>query len=74
MFQKAYGALDGNHIVDIVITKTNAIAGSKFTIKIDDHGVLTMSWELKKYNLHKPSHPMNVFNSVVTKSYQKKIK
>ena len=55
LFQQAYGALDDDHIVDTVITKTNAIAGSKFTVKVDDHGVPTMSWALKKYNLYKPS-------------------
>ena len=38
-----YRVLDNNQIDDTVITKTNAIAGSKFSIKVDDHGVPTMS-------------------------------
>ena len=60
MIQRAYGALDDNQSDDTIVTKTNAVAGSKFTIKVDDQGVPTMSWELKKYNLYKPSHLMNV--------------
>ena len=59
MFQQAYGALNNNQIDDTVVTKTNVVTGSKFTIKVDDQGVLTMRWELKKYNLYKPSHPMD---------------
>ena len=61
MFQRAYGSLDNNHIVDSVITNTNAIAGSKFTIEVNEHGVPLMSWMVKKYNLYKPSHPPDVF-------------
>ena len=34
MFQRAYGALDDNRIDDTVVTKTNAVARSKFTIKV----------------------------------------
>ena len=45
MFQWAYGALDDNQILDTVITKTNAVAGSKFTIMVNDHGVPKMRWE-----------------------------
>ena len=60
MFQRAYGALDDNQIGDTVVTKTNAVVGSKFTIKVHDQGVPRMSWELKKYNMYKPSHPMDV--------------
>ena len=60
MFQRAYGPLDDSQIGDTVVTKTNAVAGSKFTIKADDQGIPTMNWELKKCNMFKPSHPMGV--------------